>query len=184
MRAAAAHEMKLLAFGYESFLPIERVEVFDFDEIEIGFAGAVEKADDLGVGDRPALRLAHEACAPVVGTEGLFEAVGVDLGAAIGQGEHLEATAVEGFEFLAEFNRVAVFGIEEDIYPDKFFLLRRVNLQSLMQGFVGFSRISDGFELLGLLAHVSYDCFSEFFGTDFLFADAFLKDVVSVYAFF
>ncbi len=165
-------------------MPIKGVKVLDLDEVEIGLAGAIEEADDLLVRDGAALGFTHEAGAPVVGAESFFKAVGVDLCAAIGEGEHLEAAAVEGFEFLTEFDGIAISPIKEDVDADQFLFLRRVRFQSLMEGFVGFARIDDGLELFGLFAHASDDGFGEFLRADLLFAGALLEDVVRVDAFF
>ena len=106
-------------------MSVEGVEILNLDEIEIGFAGTIKQAYDLRVSNRRTLRFAHKAGAPVIGTECFLKTVGVDLGAAIRKGEHFEAIAIERIEFFAKSNGVSIFGIEEDINADEFFLLRR-----------------------------------------------------------
>ncbi len=98
-------------------MSVEGVQILDLDEIEIGLACAIEKIDDLRMGDSSTLLFADEAGAPVIGAERLFKTVWIHFGAAVRKGEHFEAVAVEGFELLAEFDRISIFQSKKTSTP-------------------------------------------------------------------
>src|SRR5438045_2297828 len=120
--------------------------------------------------DRRTILLRHEAGAPMIGAEGLFEPCRIDIHSAIAKRLQLQAIAVELLETLAKFERIPLRPMQKHVNTDQFLVRPVVGSRGSLYRFLRSFGIRSWLKLLRFLPEPGDNCFRKLFGSYFLFA--------------